>query len=224
MLLKSEDVKKIDKYAIENLQMPEMVLMENAGIGLKNNVDKMDNKICIICGSGNNGGDGLVLARQLLSEGKKVDVFLIREENKLKNSVYENYQILNNLNHKVEFLNEKGDLAVLEDSIINSDLVVDSIFGIGLSRSIEGIYKEIIELMNNKSKKILSVDTPSGFNSNTGEIYNVCIKAYKTVTFIGVKKGFNNKKASKYTGEVVVEQISIPKNIVEKILEGSNEK
>lgn len=218
MFLKSEDVKKIDKYGIENLGIPECLLMENAGIGIEKNIDKESKSIAVVCGSGNNGGDGLVLGRHLISKGKEVSIYIIGKEDKLNNSVELNYSILKNLKADINFLVDRKDLEKFTDNLKEVDLIVDCIFGIGLCREIEGIYKNIIELINKSGKKVLAVDTPSGFNHSTGEIYDTCIKADKTVTFIGKKFGFQNKKAEKYTGEVVVEQISIPLDLVKEIL------
>ena len=218
MYLKSKDVKKIDKYGIENLGIPECLLMENAGIGIVKNIDKKSNSIVVVCGSGNNGGDGLVLGRHLISKEKEVSIYIIGNEDKLNNSVELNYNILKNLKADINFLEDKKDLEKFSDKLKDVDLIVDCIFGIGLSREIEGIYKNIIELINKSGKKVLAVDTPSGFNHSTGEIYDTCIKANKTVTFIGEKFGFQNKKAKEYTGEVVVEQISLPLDLVKEIL------
>lgn len=218
MYLKSKDVKNIDKYAIEKLEIPENILMENAGIGILKNINKNTDNICIVSGSGNNGGDGLVLARHLLSRDMNIKIYIIGNESKLNNSVKLNYKILKNLKADITFLEGKEDLLIFENNIKKFDLIVDCIFGIGLSREIEGKYKEIIECINNSGKEILAVDTPSGINHSTGDIYEVCIKADKTVTFIGNKYGFQNREAYKFTGEVFVEQISIPLSIVKKII------
>ena len=223
MLLKSEDVKRIDKYAVEKLNMPEIMLMENAGIGLVKNVRDNKKNILIVCGKGNNGGDGLVLARQLLSRGNEPEVFIFGKEEQLKGSVKVNYDILKKMNCIISFLKKDNNIENFNVAMDKSDLVVDAVFGIGLSREIEGMYKDVINIINDSEKEILAVDTPSGFNCSTGEIFKTCIKAKKTVTFIGEKFGFENKEASKYTGEIVVEQISIPIKIVEKILENKHE-
>jgi len=223
MLLKSEDVKRIDKYAVEKLNMPEIMLMENAGIGLVKNVRDDRDNILIVCGKGNNGGDGLVLARQLLSRGNEPEVFIFGSEDQLKGSVKVNYDILNKMNCRINFLKKEINLEYFKLTLDKSNLVVDAVFGIGLNREIEGMYKNVINIINNSEKEILAVDTPSGFNCSTGEIFKTCIKAKKTVTFTGEKFGFKNKEASKYTGEIVIEQISIPVKIVEKILENKHE-
>ena len=139
-------------------------------------------------------------------------------ESKLNNSVHLNYMILKNLKGDISFIEEEKDLLIFEKNLKKSNLIIDCIFGIGLYREIEGIYKDTIEIINKSEKEVLAVDTPSGFNHSTGEIYEICIKADKTVTFVGEKFGFQNDKAKEYTGEVVVEQISIPLNIVRKII------
>jgi len=218
MYLKSEDVKKIDKHVIERLGISGDILMENAGLAILRNINENIDNISIVCGSGNNGGDGLVLSRHLLSRDRNIKIFIIGNESKLNNSVKLNYKILKNLKADITFIEERKDLLRFKNNIKKSNLIVDCIFGIGLSREIEGIYKEIIEYINNSGKEVLAVDTPSGFNHSTGDIYEVCIKADKTVTFIGEKFGFKNDKSEEYTGEVEVEQISIPLNIVKKII------
>src|SRR6056297_1076801 len=107
MYLKSKDVKKIDKYAIERLEIPESILMENAGIGILKNIDANIDDISIVCGSGNNGGDGLVLARHFLSRNRNIKVYIIGNENKLNNSVKSNYKIIKNLKSDISFIEEE---------------------------------------------------------------------------------------------------------------------
>ncbi len=217
MYLSSNNVKDIDRYCIDELKIPEIILMENAALKVVKNIDEKYKNIIIVCGTGNNGGDGLAVGRHLLCDGKQVEFFVVGTKDKMSSSSNTQYNILTNLNASVNFIESDQDLIKLEDSLKTCDLIIDSIFGIGLSREVTGIYKKVIEKINKVSKYILAVDVPSGLNANTGVILGCCIKANKTVTFIGEKKGFNHTDAKTYLGDVIVEQISVPKFVVEKI-------
>lgn len=216
MYLSSKDVKEIDKYCIEKLGIPEIVLMENAALKVVKNINDKRKKVVIICGTGNNGGDGLAVGRHLLCSDKQVVFFIVGSKDKMSKACDTHYKILNNLNANIIFVERNEDLIKLENVLQSCDLIIDSIFGIGLSREVKGIYRKVIEIINNASKYVLAIDVPSGLDANTGELFGCSVKANKTVTFIGEKHGFSSSKAKQYLGEVIVEQISVPKFVVEK--------
>ena len=119
------------------------------------------------------------------------------------------------------FINIKHeeDLDTLKKSIINNDMTIDSIFGIGLTRDVGGLFYNIIQIINQYSKDILSVDIPSGLDGDTGKALGISVKANKTVTLHYMKKGLINR--TNYTGELIVEDIGIPKKATEIVLQQS---
>ncbi len=213
---KGELIRKIDKYSIEKLGIPSIILMENAALGVvKHLMLKQNEYYVIICGRGNNGGDALAVARHLITAGKKVSVFSIGL-NPMSKDCLVNHDILCNMGVKITNISNVEDIEFLRDSIIRSDVVLDGIFGIGLHREIRGVYDLAITVINETSKKTISIDVPSGFSSDTGKVLGNCIKANKTITFETYKRGFLNYGSHEYTGEVVIEKIGIPDFVVDK--------
>ncbi|MBU5425466.1 NAD(P)H-hydrate epimerase [Tissierella pigra] len=213
-----EEMKAMDCYTIEKIGIPSIVLMENAALKVIYNIDlNKTNSFNIVCGVGNNGGDGLAIARHLITNGKDVDLFIIGNLDKGTKDFNINLNILKNMEVKFIHVTGEMELEYLKDSLVKNDLTIDSIFGIGLTREIEGIFKKVISLINSYSNNILSVDIPSGLDGNTGNTLGISVKANKTITFHLVKKGLLESK--EYTGEVIVESIGIPKKVTNKILE-----
>ena len=213
-----EEMKAMDSYAINNIGIPSIVLMENAALKVINNIDLNNiDSFTIVCGVGNNGGDGLAIARHLILSGKTVDLFIIGNLEKGTKDFNINLNILNNIDVDFININHEKDLDTLKKSIINNNMTIDSIFGIGLTRDVGGLFYDVIQIINQYSKDILSVDIPSGLDGNTGEALGISVKANKTVTFHHMKKGIVNRPI--YTGKVIVEDIGIPKKATEIILE-----
>ncbi|TJX15181.1 NAD(P)H-hydrate epimerase [Tissierella creatinini] len=211
-----EQMKAMDSYAINTIGIPSIVLMETAALRTVENIDTTLDKFTIICGVGNNGGDGLAIARILLVKEKNVEVFIVGNLDKGTKDFNINLEILKNMNTEIHHISDKEDLILLKNSIDKSDLTLDAIFGIGLTRNVDGIFKDVISTINSSSKNIYSIDIPSGIDGDTGQVLGSAVKANKTVTFHLMKKGLLN--APDYTGEIVVEGIGIPKIATETIL------
>lgn len=218
MFIGDSDVSKnIDNYCIEILGIPGVVLMENAALKVLKNINLNKNSsFVIICGKGNNGGDGFAIGRHLITMGKRVDFFLIGGINKISGDARVNFNILKNMNVDINIVSSIEDLSDLRDAVQKSHVVIDAIFGTGLTRNVEGIYEDVISIVNENSKYTISVDVPSGMESNTGKILGICIKANKTISFVIYKKGFINYVAKKFTGDVIVENIGVPKECITK--------
>lgn len=212
-----EEMKAMDSYAIENIRIPSIVLMENAAIKVVDNID-LDNtaSFTVVCGVGNNGGDGLAIARHLILNEKKVDLFIIGNLHKGTKDFNVNLNILKNMETEFNNINSEIELKSLKESLVKNDLTIDSIFGIGLTREVGDIFKEVIFLINNHSNNVLSVDIPSGLDGDTGEVLGISVKANKTITFHLPKKGLLKNK--EYTGEIIVEPIGIPEKATNAIL------
>ncbi len=209
----------IDKETIECIGIPSIVLMENAANSIIKEIEGFGDKVVIFCGVGNNGGDGLAIARKLHLLNKSVKVILVGNDEKLTEDNRKNLKIVENININIIKLNKpinSINRSYIIEEIRNSDYVVDAIFGVGLNREIKGIYKEVIELINTFSKFTVSIDIPSGLDSDTGEILGVSVKANKTFTIEVMKKGFFQTKAVNLIGDIEIVKINIPEFIKEK--------
>lgn len=212
-----QQIQNLDRIAIEQYGIPSLVLMENAGWAVADEVFKLlkhprQDKVYIFCGLGNNAGDGFVAARHLIDRSVKTRIFIVGEAGHLKSDALVNYQILKRLNCPVQEI-QKVDQAFLKD-IRKAEIIVDAIFGLGLNREITGPFRAVIEALNRSQKRIVAVDIPSGLDGTTGKIYGVCVKAHRTVTFSFIKKGFLEKEGPKHVGKVVVADIGIPEKLL----------
>ena len=201
----NETTKKIDSFVINELKIPSIVLMENAAISFVKHIDENEDNFLIICGKGNNGGDGYAIARQLFSKGKNVKIFCISNEN-MSNDCMINYKICKNMGIKIFY-----EIEELDKLLLDCNVVIEGIFGTGLNSEIKGIYQEIIEKINTASnnKAIYSIDIPSGINGDNGEIMGISVKADITISFVTYKKGFLNSKVKDYLGKVIIENIGL---------------
>ncbi|WP_058486265.1 bifunctional ADP-dependent NAD(P)H-hydrate dehydratase/NAD(P)H-hydrate epimerase [Defluviitalea phaphyphila] len=215
-----KEMREIDNISINKMGIPGIVLMENAVLSIvkeiKDYLKNINNpKVAIVCGQGNNGGDGLGVARHLHNYGIDVDIVFIGNPDLLKNDAKINFKITENLSINKRILNLNS---IIDDDIINiirkSDLIVDAIFGTGLTRKIEGILSELIDLINFYGKYIISIDIPSGIDSRTGEILGNAIKANKTVTLALPKSGLYLYPGTEFVGELVIADIGIPKEVI----------
>ncbi len=220
IVMTREEVRAIDSWAINTLGIPGVVLMENAGHSCAELIkeklaDITRPKVCIFCGTGNNGGDGYVIARHLLNSGFAVTVVVCGSPGagkKIKGDAKINLDILERMGQAVELLSlDDGDIpGRVESFAAGADMLVDSIFGTGLSGQLSDKYKQLIESINSQDCPILAVDIPSGLDCDTGEPLGAAVRATYTVTFVAVKKGFaSSSGAADYTGEVFVASIGV---------------
>ncbi|QAT41268.1 NAD(P)H-hydrate dehydratase [Clostridium sp. JN-9] len=213
-------MRNMDSYCINTLRIPGIILMENAAIKVIENIqlEKL-RSFTVVCGIGNNGGDGFAVARHLLLKGKTVQVFLIGSEEKLSNDCKTNFNILKNMNINIKSVKNLEDAYELRDSIEKSQITIDAIFGTGLNRQIQEIYDTVITIINENSSYTISIDVPSGFNSDKGVPMGNCIRADKTISFQMYKQGFLNYGSDRYTGSIVICDIGVPKEVQDKFNE-----
>jgi NAD(P)H-hydrate epimerase len=196
--------------------VPGVVLMENAGSGCAEIVlaqleKPAGSKVCVFCGPGNNGGDGFVIARHLKNAGVDVAIALCGPASKIKDDAEVNYKIVLNMKIAVEEFDTAS--ANIEKEIEtfagNSDLIVDAIFGTGLTGVLRYDFVRLINAINSLNKPIVAVDIPSGLDCDTGESLGAAIKAVSTVTFAAAKKGFLNPRSAQFIGQVYIASIGI---------------
>lgn len=213
-----KDMRQIDKYAVENIGIPSMILMENAAFRVVENIDLASkDSFTIIAGIGNNGGDGLAIARQLLIKNKKVDLFIIGSLNKSTDDFKANLNILKNMDFEFTHITDKKDLYLLKSSLEKNHLTIDAIFGLGLNKNLDGLYFDVISFTNLYSLHTIAVDAPSGLDCDTGKVLGIAIRADKTITFHLMKKGLLGQES--YTGEIIVADIGIPEKVTNHILD-----
>ena len=210
-LADSIQMAEIDRQAEKKSQIQPETLMESAGeeaakkIGSSSNLNIQ--QVMILCGPGNNGGDGLVTARHLLSAGIKTIIFcpqnsksplIQKQKEKLKNHTL----------YPIE------DLEQIKKTGEQTSLVIDALFGIGLSKNIEGLYYKIIEWINFSGKQIISLDAPSGLDCSTGQARGIAVKAFHTFSFGLAKTGFYLSKGPSHTGQISVLPVGFPKKLL----------
>jgi len=216
VVMTRDEVRAFDAWAINTLGIPGVVLMENAGRSCAGLIveklkDVAESKVCIFCGTGNNGGDGYVIARHLINRGIQVVVVVCGDRNKIKGDAKINLDILERMGRPVELINPSGrDIADEVERLGNgAGVIVDSLFGTGLRGQLSDEYGRLIESINACNSPVLAVDIPSGLDCDSGEPLGVAIRAAWTVTFVAVKKGFVSANAAQYTGEIFVASIGI---------------
>lgn len=211
IVLSCEEIKEIEEITEKKYGISRLILMENAGRNVAEEVEKImkdrRKKIGIFCGKGNNGGDGFVAARYLFNHGFEVNVFYIPEEKKFSEITVKNFKILKNLGVKIIPLeNNFKNMLKLE----RYNLIIDAILGTGIKGEVRGMAFNLIEYINRKRALKVCVDIPSGLNADTGEICGVAVKGDITVSFGFAKKGFYLKKGPEYCGKIKIVDIGFP--------------
>lgn len=215
-VLKSRNCKNMDREAIENYGILSILLMENAARGVFEKIHKKGSSFLVLCGKGNNGGDGLAVARHLITSGKKVKVYIISRKDNYTEDFKINLNILKKISDEenICFLKE-ADSKFIED-LKNYDVAVDCILGVGISRDVEKWLQEIIDNVNIYSKFKVSVDVPSGLDCDCGIPRGAAIEADETYTFEVIKRGFLNYKSFDYIGKLNIVNIGIPGEVKRK--------
>jgi len=208
---KVSEMRTLDRTAIEEYGIPEELLMENAGQAvyfvLSQEFGVKDKRFLVVCATGNNGGDGLVVARKIHSDGGEVKVLILGDPGKFKGAPRTNFRIVSRLPIAVEQI-ESIDAAKADAA--HCDAIVDAIFGTGLTRDIGGLYRDIVELINQSGKTVFSVDIPSGVHGDTGEVMGVAVRADYTIAFGLPKVGNLLFPGYDLGGRLYVSHISFP--------------
>jgi NAD(P)H-hydrate epimerase len=203
-----DQVRAFDAWAIREIGIPGAILMENAGRGCAAEIhDRYGQErslhITVACGTGNNGGDGFVIARHLSNRGHRIRVLLCGDRHKVKGDARLQLEILERMQGSdLRIASEAGDFR-------DSDLLVDALFGTGLAGAPRDPYPAMIDRLNRAGRPIVSVDIPSGLDCNTGRPWGPVVQADLTVTFVCLKQGFLSEASRAYTGHVRVASIGI---------------
>lgn len=217
-------LRELDRRAVEEFHIPILVLMENAGRAVAEAALRRFGGIrraMILAGPGNNGGDGLVAARHLHNAGVDVTVLLLGKPDAYTGAAETQVQIIDAM--RLKTLRCSTDLREFNLWLANSgpgDLLIDALFGTGLSRAVEGPAADIIHAANASGRTIVSVDIPSGLDCDTGRPVapkGPAIRATQTVSFCGWKKGFAN--AREFTGEITIADIGAPIDLLHQLAE-----
>ncbi len=211
----------IDAKAIQELGFPGLLLMEEAGRQVAQQVLKViyckglqKAKILVICGKGNNGGDGFVCARHLAMVGlENIQVVLTDEPSRLSPDARTNFNLLRYF--PIEVHPNEGATPI-KAMCQEADIIVDAVFGSGLSKPIEGHYRCVLEAINDANRYVIAVDLPSGIDGCMGQVMGVAVKADETVTFATGKPGLYLYPGKSYAGQVHVVDIGIPKALIEE--------
>jgi hydroxyethylthiazole kinase-like uncharacterized protein yjeF len=205
------EMRGLDRAAVVKYGIEDKLLMENAGEAtyfvILQEFGIEGKRFAIFCGVGNNGGDGFVIARKIHSSGGKVTVFIMGDRDGYKDSAKMNYEIVSRLPIEIKQIDTA---ASVEKEVLHCDCIVDAIFGTGLTRNVEGIYSDIIEIINELGKPVFSVDIPSGINGDTGKVMGAAVRADCTVTFGLPKRGNMLYPGYDCCGELYVTHISFP--------------
>jgi hydroxyethylthiazole kinase-like uncharacterized protein yjeF len=217
-VLSTEQMRAFDRFAIERCSVPGLLLMENAGRGAAEIIGARlapGARVLVACGSGNNGGDGFVVARHLLAAGHAVRVVLFAKEDQLTPDARANWAAWRGVGGEVEVCATEAELPRFEQELAASDAVIDALFGTGLARDVSGRFRVAIERINQhglsqQGVPVFALDIPSGLNADTGLALGVAIKASLTVTFGHYKLGLLTSKAPDYTGELALVGLGVP--------------
>jgi NAD(P)H-hydrate epimerase len=217
MFLSRDQVRAIDRRAIEEFGVPGVVLMENAGRGAAEVLRSLgiSGPVVTCCGKGNNGGDGFVIARHLDNAQIPVRVLLFSPPTELTGDAEVNYRIIAKsglpiVNLSTHPLAEKA----LHNELAGAAWVVDALFGTGLTGPVRPPYDRVIAAINASPARVLAVDIPSGLDCDTGQPLGATVRAHHTVTFIAPKKGFASPTALAWLGQVHVVDIGAPRQLL----------
>jgi len=211
----AQEMAELDAFTIEQVEIPGLILMENAGRGiadvalqmLKNPFGK---KVHIYCGAGNNGGDGYVVARHLLNHGASVKTYILASPDKIKGDALINLKALQKMGHQPHFIDS------VPDSHQIPDLIIDAMLGTGVKGALRGLYAEVVEYINHLQTAVLAVDIPTGVNADTGQVDGPAIRATRTATMALPKRGLLFSPGREHAGKLKIIDISMPPSVVEE--------
>lgn len=218
-VLTASQMRRVDQRAIEELGIPGPVLMENAAVGLADALGEQfptAESVTVLCGPGNNGGDGLALVRHLESRGYRYRVFLVVRRDELRGDAKLQLDILENSGIEVIRVTPDSELGAVLACCEQCDVVVDALFGTGLSRPLDGHFAALVEGLEDLSTPLLAVDVPSGLDGSAWQPIGPHLTAAVTVTFAAPKVAHVLEPSARYMGRLLVTDLGIPPFIVDE--------
>jgi NAD(P)H-hydrate epimerase len=218
--LTRDQVREIDRRATDEYGIPGLVLMENAGRSVADAAADMlesspsDGPVLILCGGGNNGGDGLVAARHLHNRGVEVQIGLFFDPASFQGDALHNWDVVQAMD--LPWATATGEFILR----LQPALVIDAIFGIGLNQDPRDPFPALLEAIETLHPLVLAVDVPTGMDSDTGQPFDHCIRATRTITMAALKSGFDSPQAKRYLGEVLIGEIGCPRELIERVARG----
>lgn len=218
--LSRDEVRDVDRRAIDEYGLPGVVLMENAGRGAADVLCSLgvQGPVAICAGRGNNGGDGFVIARHLDLRGYDVRVLLVAAPCELRGDAAINFHVIKRAGIPVRVLGDDLPPDRLGDELSDAAWIVDALLGTGLTSDVRPPFDAVIERINAAQRPVLAVDLPSGLDCDAGLPLGKCVRADHTVTFVARKKGFDVPGADHWTGRVHVVDIGAPRRLLESLL------
>ena len=224
--LSREEVRELDRRTIEEYGVPSLVLMENASRAVADRVqfvrgEESESRVLVVAGPGNNGGDGLAVARTLDNRGVPSEVWCFGLDRAGERSDFAR-QVQLAKSHGLELVPLEGesDLGRFSRRVAESCVIVDALFGTGLSRPLAGDFRSVVEVLQVARSPVVAVDLPSGLDSNTGEVLGLAVRAVETVTFVQPKRGLLRARGPEHAGRVHVAEIGIPRVLLEAFERG----
>jgi hydroxyethylthiazole kinase-like uncharacterized protein yjeF len=228
--LTRKQVRQVDRLAIEQLGMPGILLMENAGINATVAILSLIDNTCrlphnqaqatVLCGGGNNGGDGYVIARHLHNWGVPVNIFTACDPDTLTGDAQTNYLICRNMGLPITPITGADELASCAPGWQEADVLIDALLGTGFTGQVRPHLAAVIETVNSlDGPRIVAVDIPSGLDCDSGQLTNATIRADLTISFVAAKIGFAQEQAAAYLGQVKIADIGVPHRLIEQVLE-----
>lgn len=219
-VLTGEEMRGVDRTAIQDLGIPGPVLMENAGVqvikAIQESLGAIHNKyIAIFIGRGNNGGDGFVIARHINNLGGHARIYLLSHPDTIEGDAKVNLDIVSKMNIEIIPIYNEENIEQIEQELLGFDMIIDAILGTGIKGTVKGHFAAVIEMINKTPRFVIAVDIPSGLSTDTGQICGCCIHAQKTVTFARPKLGLLLYPGANYVGELIIADIGIPPAIEE---------
>lgn len=221
-LVKASEMQEMDRLTIEEIGIPGIVLMENAATGavrvfLAHFAPPLNSRVLILCGRGNNGGDGYVMARYLSEAGLKVTVLVLAEFKKIAGDALVNLEILRRMGLDIHEVPAEEQWKKQRRLLKDCDFIIDGLLGTGLNSPVRGLYARVIEDVNRANKPVTAIDIPSGLNADTGQVMGVSVQADLTITFGFPKIGQLVFPGAGLVGRLVRIGIGIPDTVTESL-------
>ncbi len=247
-IITPEESKLIDSLLQSKFGIDSLILMENAARDTLELLSKITNNewnkynFLIFSGTGNNGGDGIALARHISSLSPNLKVFIVGDTNKTTKETQKNLEILSKIFENIFFIQEtnegtkifnkdrtiKQELNLIYEYFSINTIIVDALVGVGVKGTLRNPIKEVVEIINNlkeKGAKVISIDVPSGLNLSLkkSEVLKstIAVKADTTITFFSIKAGMFFKEVQNFLGDIVVSNLKIPRNVLESLVESN---